>query len=137
MGQEASRRPVPERAAATFESGVSDRTGARATKYRTPQALPADEDDGRETSRRHEMFLEAELQGADGLANNNQTEAQDVGAQGRVPLFAEAARDAHQRHGGADDGDGDVVVRPELLLEPAHAEDTGKDHDAAARHLVG
>ena len=67
------------------------------------------------------MFLEAELQCPNRLADNDQTEAQDVGAQGRVPLFAEAARDAHQRHGGADDGDGDVVVWSQLLLEPAHA----------------
>ena len=60
-----------------------------------PEALPADEDEGGETSRRHQMFLEAKLQSPNRLADNNQTEAQDVGAQGRVPLFAEAARDAH------------------------------------------
>ena len=41
------------------------------------------------------MFFQTELKCPNRLADHNQTEAQDVGAQGRVPLFAEAARDAH------------------------------------------
>ena len=105
------------------------RQDRRARPSKNAPGPAADEDDGRQAVH-HEMFFEAELKGADRLADDDEAEAQGVEPRAGA-LFAEAARDAHQRHGGADDGDGDVVVRPELALEPAHAEDTGEDHDAA------